>query len=993
MGASASTISINMRLSREHCPADLLDILHFDKHADKNHSMSVQDIIRSLTIKTDVFLTHDWGVDQKNHKRVAEVNAALKAKGIITWFDDERMEGNIKEKMASGIENARCVMVFITKRYMEKVSGDNDADNCKLEFRYAALKKTASKMLPVVMEASMRNTADWSGEVGLELGGSLYIDMTDHTQFNSKIEELYQRVLKVIGTPLKELHHELEQVLEPMLKLSHNTSGKTLSHHTNNHAHTDAKVSSTTTHANHGNSAHHIDTKHSHSNSHNHSSAAMTATKKVETPQKHPVVVPKITATTTAAPSSPRVVAVDSNKSSASQSSDFNATISTVPTSTVASSSNGNLAALSSTIREIGKQRPQPIRVHCPAAATAAAINGVYLPTQELHNGQVVYRKRDDAGKVLVFMHMSLQWVIKPASEEGAWATLSLEREMPLEEAVALETLWKYIDKTEWIRSADMKVFIPSMNPIRITCPSGPTANTINGIYEPSEEVSNGASIYYKLGDPNKIIEYMGGDVKQWQVKPSSRKGEINAWAAYNVPGPGILPEYTKEGVWKVYEEGEWHPRTDIMVDVVALQSLVLNCSTGSTSSAINGIYDPSTDTSYGASIYYKRGDRSKIIEFYGGDLNQWQVKPLEKQGTPTSWATLSLERVILPEYCSFRPWKVFENPIWHEMPDFTVQVTSNQAIYITAPGKLGQSITGAYIPTNEMYHNITVYRKATDPQICIEYGGGNLPKWQIKPEEKRGSSASWASLACDAMTLLERCHNKTWKIFEDGQWKDKNDIMIHIAVAQPIHIFTSFGNICNTINGLYEPTNEVSHGVMMYKGVRDPNIIIEYNGTQWQIKPADKKGTNTSWANCPIHPPQTLEHCMGRSWKLFDQGSWHERSDVIVAVGAVHNIEVSGATGSFASTLNGVYEPTVEVSNGVIIFHKRGDANKIMEYMGGKIHQWQIKPGDKKGSTAAWATLSCEDIVLPHLVFGKHWRVCSESTWLDMPSIKLKLC
>ena len=45
---------------------------------------------------TDVFLTHDWGVDKEgrdNHARVAYINDLLKKGGITTWFDSEKMTG------------------------------------------------------------------------------------------------------------------------------------------------------------------------------------------------------------------------------------------------------------------------------------------------------------------------------------------------------------------------------------------------------------------------------------------------------------------------------------------------------------------------------------------------------------------------------------------------------------------------------------------------------------------------------------------------------------------------------------------------------------------------------------------------------------------------------------------------------------------------------------------------------------------------------------
>ena len=127
--------------------------------------------------------------------------------------------------------------------------------------------------------------------------------------------------------------------------------------------------------------------------------------------------------------------------------------------------------------------------------------------------------------------------------------------------------------------------------------------------------------------------------------------------------------------------------------------------------------------------------------------------------------------------------------------------------------------------------------------------------------------------------------------------------------------------------------------------------------------------------------------------WRLFDDGSWHDRNDVIVAVGTVHNLEIYGATGSMANAINGIYEPTTDVSSGIVVFQKKTDHNKILEYMGGKLRQWQLKPSDKKGTAAAWATLATDNMLLPHLVFGGCWRVCNEDNWAECTTLKVKLC
>ena len=58
----------------------------------------------------DAFLTHDWGTDREgrnNHTRVARVNAALQRAGLRTWFDEEKMRGDIHARMAEGIDGVR----------------------------------------------------------------------------------------------------------------------------------------------------------------------------------------------------------------------------------------------------------------------------------------------------------------------------------------------------------------------------------------------------------------------------------------------------------------------------------------------------------------------------------------------------------------------------------------------------------------------------------------------------------------------------------------------------------------------------------------------------------------------------------------------------------------------------------------------------------------------------------------------------------------------
>ena len=134
-----------------------------------------------MTHNSDVFLSHNWGKDEQgrdNHHRVSLINMKLKKNGYTTWFDEDQMHGEIVKCMADGIEGTKGVIVFVTKRYHDKVNGENVHDNSKLEFNYAVKTKTSSKMVAVVMEQGMCDKGKWKRSIGMHLNEKCYIDMS-----------------------------------------------------------------------------------------------------------------------------------------------------------------------------------------------------------------------------------------------------------------------------------------------------------------------------------------------------------------------------------------------------------------------------------------------------------------------------------------------------------------------------------------------------------------------------------------------------------------------------------------------------------------------------------------------------------------------------------------------------------------------------------------------------------------------------------------------
>jgi len=146
------------------------------------------------------FLTHNWGEDKQgrdNHKRVGLINNALKKRGMTTWFDDERMRGDIVMEMTQGIDNSLVTIVFLTEVYIEKVSGTGSNgmnDNCKVEFDYAVQRKRVDNIIPVVMEPNCTNTPTWTGAVGAYLSSKLYYDFTDDDRLHNCVDTLVSEI-------------------------------------------------------------------------------------------------------------------------------------------------------------------------------------------------------------------------------------------------------------------------------------------------------------------------------------------------------------------------------------------------------------------------------------------------------------------------------------------------------------------------------------------------------------------------------------------------------------------------------------------------------------------------------------------------------------------------------------------------------------------------------------------------------------------------------
>ena len=108
------------------------------------------------------------------------------------------MQDDVVQQMIGGIDDSACIVVFLTKAYIDKVNSGNRADNCLKEFNYANMEKTSAKMIAVPMEPCCLNPKDWKGVIKMELGGQLYECnfANDDDTFDENIDKLYTQILR-----------------------------------------------------------------------------------------------------------------------------------------------------------------------------------------------------------------------------------------------------------------------------------------------------------------------------------------------------------------------------------------------------------------------------------------------------------------------------------------------------------------------------------------------------------------------------------------------------------------------------------------------------------------------------------------------------------------------------------------------------------------------------------------------------------------------------
>ena len=132
-------------------------------------------------------LSYQWD----HQAQVTRVYDMLTRLGITCWMDVKSgMGADIYEGMANAVSNACVVVCFMSEKYQQSA-------NCMLEVKFA--KQSGVGMIPVMMEGSGWRPSGW---LGLITAGSLWVRLSDESQFEENIRQLYGQIQGMVGAAL-----------------------------------------------------------------------------------------------------------------------------------------------------------------------------------------------------------------------------------------------------------------------------------------------------------------------------------------------------------------------------------------------------------------------------------------------------------------------------------------------------------------------------------------------------------------------------------------------------------------------------------------------------------------------------------------------------------------------------------------------------------------------------------------------------------------------
>ena len=101
---------------------------------------------------------------------------------------------------------------------------------------------------------------------------------------------------------------------------------------------------------------------------------------------------------------------------------------------------------------------------------------------------------------------------------------------------------------------------------------------------------------------------------------------------------------------------------------------------------------------------------------------------------------------------------------------------------------------------------------------------------------------------------------------------------------AGSVSIENIAGQHANMVNGIYEPTSELSGGLPAYQKKGDADMWLEFYKMHWYLRSASNRGTSTSCASIEVDRPCLPQDCPAGLWRVNIRDTVFESSALVTA-------------------------------------------------------------------------------------------------------------
>lgn len=150
-------------------------------------------------------ISYSWATKEQANS----LRQYLKDANVPVWFDSEKMQGSIFQKMAEAVEDSRVVLICYSQAY-------KNSNNCQDEAEYA--KTLKKKIIPVLMQEGYKP----DGWLGFIVGSKRYYDLSNKKSFELNMPALLKEINDsaeangvVDEKAIQSLHHPLVDAPPP----------------------------------------------------------------------------------------------------------------------------------------------------------------------------------------------------------------------------------------------------------------------------------------------------------------------------------------------------------------------------------------------------------------------------------------------------------------------------------------------------------------------------------------------------------------------------------------------------------------------------------------------------------------------------------------------------------------------------------------------------------------------------------------------------------